>query len=89
MRDAYDSMVCLLAAGTRLPAATIDATCKAAGMGPGELARDLLKRIELPVLCDCGKRVRVTTTRHPASGGKLQYTKCPACKRRGKVCTTP
>ena len=85
MVDAYSSMIALLASGGRLPRDYVDRTTTAAGHTAGDLARDLLKAIGVPLRCQCGRRPVITSVHHSAGGGTTRYTRCPSCGERGKV----
>lgn len=85
--EGFSALVDLLAAGTRLSAQEINAACRTAGVGPGELALALLRRVNSS-RCDCGGTRRVYATRLSGTA-RVQYWRCPGCGGHGKLCTTP
>lgn len=84
--DTYASMIALLASGARLPAEYIDRQCTAAGRTAGELAGDLLRRLDLTPLCPCGGHQRVYSVRKRGDGGRTQYLRCQCGRHSKRVC---
>jgi len=85
MKDAYDSLISLLASGARVPPANVDAICQASGVGPGDLIGDVMRRLDVVPPCPCGGRQHVYST-HATQSGRTQYLRCVCGRRSKRVC---
>ena len=88
MNDSYLHLVDLLASGARIPSDRVDAVCQKAGVGPGLLVGDVMRRLDLTPPCPCGGRQRVYATKQAADSKRIRHTRCTVCGRRSKVVTT-